>query len=56
MRVAPGVASAIPPCSNHGGKTLPSDPVSSESVEGHKAHIDWLGLTLPIPEGVENVP
>lgn len=49
MHAAQSQAQAIPPSSNHGGKTSSSDtPVL--------AHIDWLGLTLPIPEGVENVP
>lgn len=45
---APALAPAgcFPPSSNHGGKTYTP----------HIAHIDWLGLTLPIPEDVENVP
>lgn len=42
-----------PPYSNHGGKT-PPEQINSKPIE--IAHIDWLGLTLPIPEGVENVP
>lgn len=42
-------AGRFPPSSNHGGKTSGSD--TSE-----RAHIDWVGVTLPIPEGVENVP
>lgn len=48
-----GAASAavgcFPPSSNHGGKTSGSDTQQ-------KAHIDYIGLTLTIPEGVENVP
>lgn len=72
MRVAPGTALAVPPPSNHGGKTLPptsstpdSPPVGRSGAplagdgcapQEQKAHVDWLGLTLPIPEGVENVP
>lgn len=47
------VGAGIPPSSNHGGKT-PSEQVCSATSE--RAHIDWLGLTLPIPDGVENVP
>lgn len=53
MRVASALAAGAPPSSNHGGKT-PSKQVRSTTAE--LAHIDWLGLTLPIPEGVDNVP
>lgn len=55
MRGAPGAASVVPPSSNHGGKTLSSDTVPSP-LAGQKAQVDWLGLTLPIPAGVDNVP
>lgn len=47
-------ADSDPPSSNHGGKT-PTGHVDPPR-EGQTAHIDWLGLTLPIPEGVDNVP
>jgi phage replication initiation protein len=54
MHGAPDVASAVPPSSNHGGKTPPTSVSFSDS--GQKAHVDWLGITLPIPEDVHNVP
>lgn len=54
MRVAPGAASAVPPSSNHGGKSPPES--FSQPGTSHTAHIDWLGVTLPIPDGVINVP
>lgn len=53
MSHAPGTASAVPPSSNHGEKSPPGSV--SRFGDSHKAHIDWLGLTLPIPEGVGNV-
>lgn len=60
----------VPPSSNHGGKTQsqtfgpskgPAEPCRGVQPEGscctdQKAHVDWLGLTMPIPEEVENVP
>jgi len=54
MYVAPATASAVPPSSNHGGK---SPPVTVSSPgDSQIAHVDWLGITLPIPGGVQNVP
>jgi phage replication initiation protein len=50
---ASSLAVPIPPTSNHGGKTY-RKPIHFDISQ--TAHIDWLGLTLPIPDDVENVP